>query len=873
MGRLWSMMTGLLNSMRSSRLEQEMRDEFAFHLESRADDLLRQGCTREEADRRARLEFGGVESFKELTREERSPRVVEDLIRDIGYATRGLRRSPALVLTCVLSLGIGIGVNATIFTALRSILLHQPTLSDPARVVGVEPGNSNQLSYLNYRDLRESGIFEDVVAYRIVRANFRVDGAGERVLGAAVTGNFFHTLGVQMQVGRSFTSDESVPGRHPRVVVVSHEFWRHRFNEEPRVLGSTVHLNGEPFSIVGILPDDYRPVTPVGQPDLYIPISQLFLPGLDNRQNVNGLTAIARLRPGDSAQRAQLAMTRLGEGLERSYPQANRGLSQPAAVFPLNELVLRRAPSEMLLLPIIVLVLFGLVLLIACGNVAGLLLARASSRQHEIAVRIALGARRVRLVQTLLAEALLLGAMSAGGGALLTLGVIPFLNTLTLPGQLPLRLSIVPDGWLVAYAVLLALVTALACGLVPALRGTRVNVSAELHESGGTRATGRLRLRRAFVVGQVAVSALLLVLSSLLLRTAARGAALDPGFDLGAGVVVRVALDSGRSAESRLSVAEQLTARLVSLPDVRAASVANMVPLAGDVVRRGFEIRGMEPVGGSGTLVNGVGPRYFETMGIPLRRGRDFRWSDRAGAPPVVIINEAFARRRFPSTDPLGRFIRTGDEPYAEVVGVAADTKFVSLAESAQPLVYYSYAQRPWDPIIHVRVGGEPQASLRMIQASAEALDASAIVTVETLRQATAVETSFRRGAGILLSVLGGIALLLALVGLYGVMAYTVASQHAEIGVRMALGATSGAVRSLVVARGMKSIALGLVLGASGSLLLTIPLRTMLIGVSPVDPVALATTAIVLIAGGACASYLPALRATRVDPIVALRQS
>ncbi len=238
----------------------------------------------------------------------------------------------------------------------------------------------------------------------------------------------------------------------------------------------------------------------------------------------------------------------------------------------------------------------------------------------------------------------------------------------------------------------------------------------------------------------------------------------------------------------------------------------------------------------------------------------------------MVIVNQAFAGRHFPDRDPLGSFIRTGDEPYAEVIGVAANTKFVSLAEAPQPLVYYSYAQRPWDPIIHVRVGGEPHASLRMIQATAETIDASAIVTVETLRQAAGVEMTFRRGAGILLSILGGIGLLLALVGLYGVMAYTVASQRAEIGVRMALGASSGVVLSLVVRRGMKIVASGLILGVSASLLLTIPLRAMLIGVSPVDPIAFATTALVLIAGGACASYLPALRATRVDPILALRQ-
>jgi predicted permease len=486
---------------------------------------------------------------------------------------------------------------------------------------------------------------------------------------------------------------------------------------------------------------------------------------------------------------------------------------------------------------------------------------------------MALGARRARLIQTLLAEALVLCAISAAGGTLLTLGVIPILNAWTLPGQVPLRLSVVPDAGLLAYTVLMALATTAACGLVPALRGTKVNVSAELHESGGTRATSRMRLRHTFVLGQVALSALLLLLSSLLLRTAARATVLDPGFDLGSGVVARITLDRGRSDASRLAVAEQLTQRVLSLPNVRAASVASMVPLAGDVMRRGFEIRGTEPRERSAALVNIVGPRYFETLGIALTRGREFSWADRSGAAPVVIINQAFARRHFPDRDPLGSFIRTGDEPYAEVVGVAADTKFITLAEAPQPLVYYSYAQRPSDPIIHIQIDGDLHANLRAIQAAAEVLDATALVTVETLRQAAGVEIAFRRGAGILLSLLGGVGLLLALVGLYGVMAYTVASQQAEIGVRMALGASRAAVLSLVVTRGMRIIALGLILGVSASLALTFPLQSMLIGVSPLDPIALATTGLVLLAGGACASYLPALRATRVDPLVTLRQT
>jgi putative ABC transport system permease protein len=799
------------------------------------------------------------------------PRVVESLFKDIGYACRGLGRSPALVMTCVLSLGLGIGVNATIFTALRSVMFYQPTLTDPDSVVGVEPGNGNQLSYANYRDLRASGIFANVLAYRVVRANLRIGGTGERVIGALVTDNFFSTLGVQAHAGRTFVAEDGVPARHSRVAVLSDTFWRRRFGADHAVIGRTVHVNGEPVDIVGILPGGYRSVTPLGAPDVYLPISELFLAGLEHRENANGFNLIARLREGDTPQRAQMAVTSLGRELERQYPEANRGLGEQAAVFPLRDLMLRGAPPEVLLLPVIVVVLFGLVLLIACGNVAGLLLARAATRRHEIAVRLALGAKRGRLVQALLAEALVLGFVSAAGGVLLTLGAIPILNALTLPGQMALRLSIAPDVSLLAYALFLAIVTTVTCGLAPAIGATRVNVVSDLHDA-GTRATGRLRLRHAFVIGQVALSAFLVVLSGLFLRTAVRAAGLEPGFDLDRSVVVRVALDPRRSNESRVALARQLTEGVLSLPDVRSASTANILPLAGDVVTRRFEVSEREGGPGVPTYVNAVGPGYFTTMGITRLHGREFRWTDRPGAPPVVIVNQAFAARYVAGDDPLAMRIRTGDEPYAEIVGVVADTKFLLLTEDPHPLVYYSYAQRPWDPIVHVSVAGSPEASVGAIRATAERLDPTAIVAVETLRQATGLEIALRRGAGMLLAALGSLGLLLALVGLYGVMAHTVTARRVEIGVRMALGASAGHVLSLIVRRALTLTAIGLSIGVSASLLLTIPLRTMLAGVSPVDPLALATTATALLVGGVCASYLPARRATRVDPMVALRQ-
>ncbi len=835
-----------------------MRDEFAFHIESRVDDLLTQGVSPDDARRRAMLDLGGLEVTKELARDTRRLQRLDDLARDVGYAWRTLRNSPGLVLTGTLSLGIGIGVNAAVFAVLRSIIFYQPTASAPERLVGVEPGDSRQLSYPHYRELQDGAIFNRVAAYRIVRANLRVDAAGEPTTAAVVSGNFFETLGIHPQAGRTFTVEESAPEREPRVAVISHALWRRRFSGDASVIGRTVYVNGAAVSIVGILPAGYRAVVPIRPPDVYVPINELLLPGLRRPENVNALTIVARLRDDDTPARAQLAVTGSWNRVE-----------QRATVFPFSQLALRGAPPEVLWLPAVLLALFGMPLLIACGNMAGLLLARATSRHHEITVRLALGASRMRLMQTLLAEAFVLGSASAVGGVLLTLAVLPLLDRLS-PGTAPLQVAASIDGWLFVYAVVAAAATTIACGLVPALRATRTSVSSALHES-AVSATGSMRLRNLFVAGQATLSALLLIVSALLLRTATRAAALDPGFDVATGVVARVALDNGSPAD-RIALARALTVRLQSLPDVQSVSVANIVPLAGDVARRGVDIRGRAPDGQSTTLVNNVGPQYFETMGIALRGGREFQWSDSIGAPLVAIVNQTFARRYFGNAPALGRSIRTNDDAYAEIVGVAADTKFASLTETPEPLVYYSYAQRPGNLVVHVRPLPMREISLRTLRTAVEAVDARALVSVEALRETAGFEIAFRKNAGLLLAALGGIGLILALVGLYGVMAYTVVAQRAEIGVRMALGAPASAVLWLIVGRGVRVTAVGLCAGVLISLPLTVSFRSLLAGVSPVDPAAVAATALLLLAGGAAASWLPALHATRIDPVAALKQ-
>jgi predicted permease len=698
---------------------------------------------------------------------------------------------------------------------------------------------------------------------------------GERVdplLGAAVTGTFFDGLGVSLLLGRTFAADEADPARHPRVAVVSYDFFQRQLHGAPAAVGQTLRLNGEVFHIVGVLLKAYRPLSPIPRPQVFVPLSALVMPNVQNRENANGLTVLGRLRAGATREQAQAAVTVLGQELEQIYPQANRGLSRPASVFPIDELPFRGAPSEIFLLPIITLMLFGFVLLIACANVTALLLARTATRRHEIGVRVALGARRGRLIQTLLAESLVLGLIGASCGLVLTLCLIPLINAFALAAMRPGgHLQIEPDGWLIAYGLLLAVVTSVLCGLLPAVRGTQLSVAAELRDAGTVGITGRLRLRYAFVIGQVALSTFLLVLSALFLRTATQAASMDPGFDINGGVVAKLTLQPGRSNEARAALVERMTERLLALKNVSSVSVANLVPLGGDSIRRGFEVEGEPDAIGRPACINSVGPRYFATMGIRLLRGREFQPTDRPGAPTVVIVSETFADRYFPGRDPLGRFVRSGDDPFAEIVGIVADSKYERVTEDDNPLLYYSYAQRPSDPVFHARVEGSPATMVATIRSIAEAIDPTALIDVRTLYEAASLEVALRRAASALLGGLGTLGVLLAMIGLYGVMAYIVTSRSIEIGIRMALGSSSRRVIQTVVVHGVTLTTTGVMIGIPASLMLTVPLRSLLAGISPLDPIALGGVVMALLATGLCASYVPALRATRGNPMAALR--
>ena len=794
-------------------------------------------------------------------------RWIETVAQDLRYAARNLRRSPGLVAVSVLSLALGFGLNLTLYAAVNTIFLHQPTVTEPARVIGIEPGNGRQYSYATYRDLREQAGFTAVTGFRIGGMNRRVGDDLERVSVLIVTDNFFEALGVRAGLGRTFTADEAVAERRPRLVVLDHPYWKARFGGDPGVVGRTMTLDGEPFEIVGVLPERYRSVTGFMTPGAYVPVSALTLATLNDRGSPT-LSLLARLPPGNTREWAQAAATSVGARLERDFPDMNAGLGRPAQIFGVDAMQFRGTPAGFRIFPVVLAILFGLVLLIGSVNVAGLLLARATSREHELTIRAALGASRGRVIQTMLVESFLLSLVSALGGLLVALA---FAET-GLPGPLAgLSDTIAPDRRLLVPGLLLVLATTVLCGAVPALRAARANVVTTLRR-GGLGTTARFNARSAFIVAQVAVSLMLLVVSSLCLRSQIRIFTVDVGFDLDHGAVGRFTAETPRPAAARAAFIDQLVERLEGLPGVRSAAVTSLVPLGGDALVASFHPAGRSDIPGTRPSILSVGPRYFETLGILLLRGREFTPSDREGAPAVVIVNQTFAETYFGSANPLGQHFQTGGEANAEIVGVAANSKLDTIGETPKSVLYYAFAQRPRRLTVIARTTGDPAAALPAVRRAMTELDASAGISVGTLRDAASTELNMRRIGTQFVGAIGIVGLLLTAIGLYGVMSYFVASRSAELGIRIALGATPGRLHGELLGQAARLVGGGIAIGIPAAVLIAFALKTFLAGLSPLDPIAFTSAAAVMMLVAFAASYLPARRVARVDPLLALRE-
>ena len=811
-----------------------------------------------------------------------------DLLRqDIRYAIRALGRSPLFALVSVLSIAIGVGATTAIVTLANTLLLRPPPgVGHPERVVTVgstrDGRGFDNFSYPNFVDYRASArSLSALAAMRVEPQAVSLAGpsGGEPIQMSATSGNFFEVLETHPALGRFFTMDEDrAPGASP-VVVLSHRFWNRRFQADSSIVGKPIVLNGSPFTVVGVAAERFQGPF-VLAPDLWVPLTASSLLGLprdlfESRRSV-WIMGIGRLAPNVGLGEAQAELSAIAARLAQQYRNENEGRGLAVMQASLSPVDLRGMIAAFIAM---LMVVAGLVLVIASTNVAGMLLARASARRREIAVRLALGASRGQLVVQLVAESLLV--FVAAGAASLLLARWLVSGLMALVPRLPVQLAIDPqlDWRVLTFALLVSLVTGLLAGVVPALQSTRPDlVQALKSDTGGTATRQRLRLRSGLLVAQIAFSMLLLVVGGLFARTLTHARSIDPGFDP-RGVSI-ASLDLGLAnydSASGRRVAATLLERARAIPGVRSASLSTMLPLDGGGLGLGpIRVAGREPPGGQDDWRedwNVVAPRYFATMGIPLVRGRDFADSDREGGGDVAILNETFAAALFPGQDAVGRTVTNGDR-VVTIIGVARNAKYRTLGERPRNFIYVPLAQR-YMGRTNLLVKTTPGAAVSVvapIRRLVQEVDARLpILREHTLEEQTAMALFPQRVALYVSGGLGTVALLLALLGIYGVTAFTVTQRTREIGVRVALGAQRSHVLGLVLRQGVVLAAVGVVVGSLAAFGATRLIANLLYGVPPTDVIAFGGAALALAVAAVAASWIPARRAARVDPIIALR--
>ena len=799
------------------------------------------------------------------------------LLQDLRHGIRLLLRSPGFTSIAVAALAIGIGANTAIFSVVNTLLIERLPYQDPERLAViwehniprdrknnvVSPGN-----FIHWREMQQS--FEDLAA---VGNTFTVTLTGrgdpEELPMQLVSASFFPLLGVQPALGRAFSADEDRPGS--RVVVISDRLWKRRFNADRGILQNAITIDGTPRTVVGVMPPGFSHLDKTVE--LWLPIG---LPAGARTPRGRWMTVVGRLRPGVSFERAQQDMVRVHADLTRQFPAFNTGWT--ARVVPLKEQLTGEVRPALLIL----LGAVGCVLLIACANVANLLLARATARQRELAVRAALGAGRGRLVRQLLSESVVLA--TAGGAAGLLLGWWA-LNVLRAAAaeRLPIhRLeSVGIDGAVLAFTAGATLLSALFFGLLPAFSGSRGALTDALKDGGRGGSGGRgNRTRGAFVVVEVALALILLVGAGLLIRSFVRLLDVDPGFDPTRTVTMRVSLPSARYAvpAQRVQFFRRLFERVDALPGVQAAGATSFLPLATlgaatsvEIVGRPKPPLGQEPVADVRVATND----YFKAMGVPLLKGRLFNEEDAADHTNRVIVNETMAIKYWPGEDPIGKKVNISwnDRRDDEIIGVVGDVRHAGLDTAPRGMTYWPYARFPYGSMtLAVRATTDPRAIVNGVVSVVRELDRDlAVADIRTMEEVVSNSVAQRRLTMLLLAAFAGAALVLAAVGIYGVIAYSVTQRTQEIGIRMALGARQADVLKMVVGQAMLLAAIGIAVGAAGALFLTRLMTGLLFDVRPADPVTFAAVATLLAAVAAAAAYVPGRRATRVDPVVALR--
>jgi predicted permease len=811
---------------------------------------------------------------------------VSTLLADVRYAVRSLLKNPGLTAAAVLSLGLGIGANTTIFTWVQAVLFRPiPVADDPGtiRIAAMQnrEGQSRSWSYPNYRDFRDRTTLVDVVAQDDQTFNIASDGTAERTWGALVSGNYFQVMGLRPAAGRLFTpQDDAAPGGNP-VAVISHAYWQRRFNGDPAVVGKAIVVNNVATTIVGVAPEGFIGSFLGVASSAWMPMAMMRELGAGDRFEQRGnswMQSLVRLKPGVSEEQAQAEATSIMAQLEQEHPQFNEGRR-------LRIVQTWEAPfgAATVLAPVlgVLSILVALVLVIACANVANLLLSRAVSRRREVAVRLSLGASRFRLIRQLLTESLLLAGIAGVAGVVMAYWTMDVIMAFVPPVDMPIDLGLRMDGMTLAFAVGVSAMTGVVFGLAPALQASSPRTVHALKEEGRGASVGRAtgRLRNALVVSQVAVCLVLLVGAVLFLRSFIAAQTLSPGFEPDHLVTASMDLvPSGYTGERHRDFQRRALEAVRALPGVRSAAFGSRIPLGfGGNNSTSVEIDGYVPRENEEVVINysTVGAGYFETMAIPVRQGREYRETDTAESPRVLVINEAMARRYWPQGNALGARVRMGPNAW-EVVGITADAKYNSINERPLPQLFIPMARSEVSTLrLFVRTTGDPGPMVAEVRSAIRALDPTLpIYDARTINEHMQVAVFAQRMAADLLGAMGVLALLLAAIGLYGVMAYAVSQRTQELGIRLALGASPRSLLSMIVWQGMRltlvglAIGLALALGAFGSIG---AVRTLLPGISPTDPVTFVMVPLALALVAFLATWIPGRRAGRVDPIVALR--
>lgn len=884
---LYSLPQRLRSVFRPDQVDHEMQEELRDHLDRQIRENIAQGMSPEQGRRSALLAMGGITQIEQQCRDARAGGFVDDFVQDLRYGFRQLLRSPSFSALAILCLTLGIGANAAVFSWVEGVLFrpypmvaHQERLFALAGTARGETG-ATELSWPDFRDLqRECSLCEEAFVSKITGSTLSIGDHAETARGSIVSANYFDAVGVRPILGRGFELGEDVGSNSHPVVVISYQLWRDRYKGDPQIIGKVQRFDNVPHTIIGVAPEGFYGSFVGWAMQFWVPVSmeEAFEGAgykLEDR-DARWIEAFVRLKPGVTRTQAQQEMAAISARLERNYPATNRGRSM--AIWPLWQTPFNHARTLGPTLEVMVVVV-AFVLLIACANVGNLLLARSLARRHEMSIRLAIGASRVRLLKQLVTEGLMFSALGTAGGLLVAYWCRHAL-VLLMPrrGAVQMYLPGEIDARVMALSVGLCLAVTLIVGIIPAFQTRHLDLAGPLkgESPGVVGARGRAWMRSGLVIFQVSLSFVLLVGAALLLESLKNIRTTSPGFTTASVVTTRVPLLAAGYDESRAKVfQDELIDRLTAMPGVESAAYARVTPLSYMTFSTTpVAIDGYQPSLEERPSVeyNQVGPGYFATLGIPLFSGREFARTDDENAALVAIVNRTMVNRYWAGQDPIGRRLEVKGR-WARVVGVAADSKYESMRETAEPFFYIPLRQDfDREPQLNIRTTQPLPAISAALVREVHALDQNlALYEIITLQEQVNRSTSSQLVAVTLVSILGGLALLLAAVGLYGVMSYAVAQSTRELGLRMALGAGADNLLRLVISRGLRLTAGGVVFGALAALALTRLLGRLLYNVSPHDPLVFVSALVMMTLIAVVACILPALRASRTDPARVLR--